>query len=235
MKTSCIEKIAIYLTREARMGDQKLSLSLLEHNPECVLLDCGCNNGEFTLEKAKKIGTNIIYGIDILEENVTAAQSKGIKVYQQDLNEKFPFADEFFDVVTASHIIEHLSNTDQFLQEVYRVLKSGGYAVISTPNLSSLHNILYLVFARQPPLAKVSDEIVVGGWGGIYEKFIPGPSHRRMFTLAALKGLCEYYGLYTEKSIGSGFYPLPPPVSAIFSTIAKVYATHISIKVRKQL
>ena len=232
--SSFIEKFAVYLAMEGIAEGKKSSLSLLEQNPDSMLLDCGCNDGEFTIEKAKIIGTNNIYGIDILIENVLASQARGIKVYHHDLNVILPFADESFDVVTASRIVEHLSNTDQFIQEIYRVLKFGGYAVISTPNLGSLHNILYLLFGKQPTVVNVSDEIIVGGWGRMYKNPIPGPAHHRLFTLAALIDLCEYYGLHAEKSVGSGFYPFPATISNILTTIFKVYSSHLSIKVRKR-
>ncbi len=230
---SIVERIAAAVAREAIHEGTKLSLSLLEQHPDAVLLDCGCNNGVLTLEAAQKIGTKNVYGIDILDENVTAAQARGIKVYQHDLNVKFPFADEFFDVIIAIRIIEHLSNTDQFIQEMYRVLKFGGYAVISTPNLGSLKNILYLLFGKQPPVAHVSDEIIVGSWFKNYKNPIPGPPHLRLFTLAALIGLCKYYGFQVEKSVGSGFYPFPAFISRVLTRILKHYSSGISIKVRK--
>lgn len=38
-------------------------------------------------------------------------------------------------------MIEHVSNVDLFVSEVFRVLKKGGHAVISTENGSSWHNV----------------------------------------------------------------------------------------------
>jgi methionine biosynthesis protein MetW len=233
MTTSVIERIAVHIAEEVVSEISHTVLSVIERNPDSVLLDCGCNNGELALKVAKKIGTKNVYGVDIQEKNAVEARARGIKVSLHDLNEKLPFSDEMFDVVNASHIIEHLSNTDIFVRELYRVLKSGGYAVISTPNLSSLHNILYLMFGRQPPLAMVSDEVVVGGWRSVYCPSLPGPSHRRLFTFRALAGLCEYYGFQVELRRGSGFYPFPPCISRVLTRIMKMYSSDITIKVRK--
>ena len=58
----------------------------------------------------------------------------------------------------ASQVIGHISNTDAFVKEIYRVLGNGGYAVISTPNLAAVHTILTLMLGWQPLSAHVSDE-----------------------------------------------------------------------------
>jgi len=232
---SLIEGIAVHIAEAEILENKRTALSLIEWNPSSALLDCGCNDGNLTIEIAKKIETSNIYGIDIVSNNVNAAKTKKIKVYQGDLNTKLPFPDEMFDMVHVSHIIEHLYNTDLFVKELYRVLKFGGYSVISTPNLSSFRNILYLIFGKQPPAAHVSDEVVVGGWKATYTypPFLSGPKHRRLFTFGALTGLCKYNGLRVEKCKGSGFYPFPPFISRLLTPILKPYSSHISIKVRK--
>jgi ubiquinone/menaquinone biosynthesis C-methylase UbiE len=45
-----------------------------------------------------------------------------------------PFLSEFFDVVIASHIIEHLPDPVAFLEELSRILKSGGLLLLSMPS-----------------------------------------------------------------------------------------------------
>ena len=43
--------------------------------------------------------------------------------------------DASFDVVISFQVIEHIRNDRAFLEEVYRVLKPGGVALITTPNI----------------------------------------------------------------------------------------------------
>lgn len=46
---------------------------------------------------------------------------------------KMPFADLFFDLVWASHVLEHITTVDLAVREVFRVLKSSGAAVLDVP------------------------------------------------------------------------------------------------------
>jgi ubiquinone/menaquinone biosynthesis C-methylase UbiE len=75
---------------------------------------------------ASKVGTKNLYGIEIVENLISNAEQKGISVKRADLNSNFPFDDNTFDVVHANQVIEHLFDTDNFLNEVYRILKRGG-------------------------------------------------------------------------------------------------------------
>lgn len=67
-----------------------------------------------------------------------------------DLNKKFPLKDKLFDTVVSMDVIEHLYDIDNFLSEIYRVLKVGGKVIISTPNTTSWKNRLILLFGRNP-------------------------------------------------------------------------------------
>jgi len=44
-------------------------------------------------------------------------------------------ADNFFDVVVSFQVIEHIKRDREYLKEIYRVLKPGGKALITTPNI----------------------------------------------------------------------------------------------------
>jgi len=100
--------------------------SLLEKNKKAIILDLGCDNGIWTKKIAEKIQTNNTFGIDIVKDKVEKAKKLGIKVTLSDLNKKFPFKDNFFDVIHANQVIEHLNDTDSFVSEIYRILKPGG-------------------------------------------------------------------------------------------------------------
>lgn len=46
---------------------------------------------------------------------------------------KIPFPSGFFDLVIANHVLEHIDNDLQALREIFRVLKTGGRAVLQVP------------------------------------------------------------------------------------------------------
>jgi SAM-dependent methyltransferase len=45
----------------------------------------------------------------------------------------FPFADSDFDSIVCNEVLEHVFEPDQFVQEINRVLKQGGYALLTVP------------------------------------------------------------------------------------------------------
>lgn len=64
----------------------------------------------------------------------------GAGVGRYDCRDKLPFADESVDAVYSSHVIEHLppAVAHDFVDEIYRVLKSGGVLRLVTPDLETL-------------------------------------------------------------------------------------------------
>jgi len=224
--------------REPRESEvQRVILSLLEQDKNCLLLDLGCDRGSFTRELGKRIGTTQLYGIEIVEESIEQAKQQGISIYKSDLNAAFPIDSESIDVVHAKEILEHLHHTDLFLKEIYRVLIRGGYAVITVPNLGAWHNIFCLLWGWQPFPTNVSDEIVLGnplnyGYrtnpaGGKY------PLHLRIPTFRGLKELLQYHGFEVEKIAGAGYYPLWGMASRPMSHIDPRHSAYLIVKARK--
>jgi len=212
-------------------------LSLLEQDKDCRLLDLGCSDGNFTLELGKRIGTTQLYGIDIVEEFIEQAEQKGIEVYKGDLNEPFPIDSQSFKVVHAKEVLEHLHHTDLFCREIYRVLRRGGYAVISVPNLAAWHNIFCLLWGWQPFPTNVSDETVLGNpLNYAYEMNPAGgkyPLHLRIPTFRGLKELLQYHGFEIEKIAGSGYYPFWGVASRPLSHIDPRHSAYLIVKARK--
>ena len=88
-------------------------------------------------------------------------------------NDRLPYDDESFDVVCSNQVIEHLARTDNFVSEILRVLRPGGYAVTSTENLASWHNIAALALGWQPfSLSNVSKVLGLGNPLAIYRSAI---------------------------------------------------------------
>jgi SAM-dependent methyltransferase len=54
------------------------------------------------------------------------------KVRIMDLT-SLPFDNELFDVVICNHVLEHVQDDKKALDEIYRVLKPGGWAILQVP------------------------------------------------------------------------------------------------------
>jgi len=102
------------------------------------ILDVGCGSGR-----------NIIanphisyYGVDFSEEMLKFAREnakkKGVKyILKKSGAEELPFEDNFFEVaicISTLHCIENEKNRKKTLEELYRVLKKDGEAMISVWN-----------------------------------------------------------------------------------------------------
>lgn len=72
----------------------------------------------------------------------------GQEVTIVDLNSNpLPYEESRFALITCAETIEHLERYRETIREIYRVLKPGGFAIVSTPNILNLRSRLhYLVF-----------------------------------------------------------------------------------------
>ncbi len=186
------------------------------------MLDCGCGDGSFTRVLADRAEASEVHGIEAQAERVAAAEARGIIVSQVDLNQPLPFSDGSFDIVLSNQLLEHLSNTDLFLREILRVLSPSGYALISTNNLASWHNLVSLALGMQPPPMHVSNEVVVGNWldpfrGHRFEA--REDSHLRIFSFQALKDLARHHGFRVEALRSTGYYPFPTFLARLLSRL----------------
>lgn len=209
-------------------------LRLLSPQPDSIVLDCGSSDGTFTLKVAQRLQTTQIYGVEFLPDQVEACQSKGIKVSSKNLNEGLDFPSDFFDVVVSNQVIEHLIETDVFVREILRVLKPGGYTVVSTNNMASWHNIIMLVLGMQPMPCHASNEVKQLGnpfKGGRFSS--RGAIHWRIFSYGALYDLFEHHGFTSIQAVTSGYYPFPPTLAALLCKIDKRHGVYLIMKAYK--
>jgi 2-polyprenyl-3-methyl-5-hydroxy-6-metoxy-1,4-benzoquinol methylase len=122
------------------------------------ILDIGCNDGTFL--SLTKNRNNNFYGLDASDWAVSQSKKKGFDIRQFffDDKTKLPFEEDFFDLIIAGEIIEHIYDTDFFLEEIRRVLKTNGKLLISTPNTASLGRRLLLLFGINPLIELSPDE-----------------------------------------------------------------------------
>jgi SAM-dependent methyltransferase len=103
------------------------------------LLDVGCGAGNM-IHHLSRFGP--VKGLEIDPRPVAVAQQRGYDVEQFDVTQGIPAEDASFDVVTALDVIEHNQDDLAMLRHSFRVLKPGGYLVVTVPALMWLwsHN-----------------------------------------------------------------------------------------------
>lgn len=100
------------------------------------LLDVGCATGAL-LSSLRERGWDCV-GVEISPAQVEYGRKRyGLDIIQGTL-ESARFAERSFDLVHASHLIEHLNDPRSFLREVRRILKPEGFLILTTPNADGL-------------------------------------------------------------------------------------------------
>jgi methionine biosynthesis protein MetW len=180
------------------------------------VLDVGCWDGTATGEYARILAARPL-GIEIFDGPARAAEAAGVEVARVDLESgRFPWPDESVDVVICNQVLEHLKNIWLPMSEMYRVLRVGGHAVLSVPNLGSLHNRVMLAFGRQPTSIRTF-----------------GP-HVRGYTLREFRRfVARDEALEVVRVRGVGFHPVPAPFSAPLAALWPGASHTIVIVARK--
>ena len=116
------------------------------HHPGATLLEIGCGMGDDTAQWAKR-GMRIT-AIDLTEPAVACTRKRlhlcGLKATVQTGNaEALDFADNSFDIVYSFGVLHHSPDTQKTIDEVWRVLKPGGMAIIMLYNRNSLNYVVH--------------------------------------------------------------------------------------------
>ena len=120
---------------------------LLPHVAGSRIAELGGGTGELS-RRMRELGARVTF-VDLSASNVAKAGRDGFEAHQLDLNRGLPeFGDESFDGVVMLEIIEHLVAVEHVLSEVNRVLRRGGFLILSTPNFAFLYNRLRILAGR---------------------------------------------------------------------------------------
>ncbi|KRR03157.1 class I SAM-dependent methyltransferase [Bradyrhizobium valentinum] len=101
---------------------------------DAKFLEIGFGNGAL-LSWAKSRGASI-FGIEILDASLERATARNIPLLSSNLGDNLPQFREFFDVIAAYDVFEHLSISEltTALDAVATMLKPGGELILRFPN-----------------------------------------------------------------------------------------------------
>lgn len=94
------------------------------------ILDFGCGNGEYALRMAG-LGNDVV-GVDFDEKALDLLRREGITAIQESETANMDW-DGFFDHIALSHVIEHVSDPNALLRQLFGWLKPGGTLYLEAP------------------------------------------------------------------------------------------------------
>lgn len=205
---------------------EKSALNMIARLPKKTktVLDVGCGDGFFLANVAGILGKRSdLHGVDYSRYELRRAKKLPYTFKWANIEETgLPYKDRTFDLVYAAELLEHLVNPDFFLQECRRVLKPGGYLIISTPNSMAWYNRILVLFGIQPlfyELSTKSSQIGSGLLKPIKRGKVP-VGHIRIFNVRALRDIMASEGFRVLRVRGSNFQALPKPLLWLDSIVA---------------
>lgn len=154
------------------------------------VLDIGCGEGHFA---ALLVAT----GARVTAADVAVEPLRRARVAHPDLDlclltpdAPLPFEDRSFDAVWAGETIEHVADTQSWLSELRRVLRSGGALLLSTPDHGPLWRLATALSRRRFERA-----------------FDPRSDHLRFYTRQTLAALLADFGFERIEVIAAGGPP----------------------------
>ena len=173
-------------------------LSDILANEKAVVLDVACGTGDLSLElqkhaKARVIGTDFCRPMLAIAHEKTAKLQLPIPYVEADAM-RLSFADESFDAVTIAFGLRNLSNFDDGLRELRRILKPGGklavleFSAPLVPGFKALFNFYFTSI-----LPRVGG--MVSGSRGAYE-YLPDsvskfPDQKKLVDLMVKTGFAD--------------------------------------------
>lgn len=132
--------------KRANVSMKALKEFLEPVNQRVLVLGCGMG---YECEEWKKRG-NYVVGCDINKKYLEHAKLKGYadKSFFCDLMVGIKQKDEMFDIVYCSETFEHLFKAQPFISECKRVLKKGGYLILTTDNPCNIKNIMKMLLQK---------------------------------------------------------------------------------------
>ncbi|HRE48771.1 MAG TPA: methyltransferase domain-containing protein, partial [Aggregatilineales bacterium] len=158
-----------------------------------TILDCGCGRG-FYLKMFRAVSGCRLYGLELESEIAAKGWNNvrhlpGITITQASIYEQ-PYADNSFDGVILSEVLEHIDDEKGGLRELWRVLKPGGILAVTVPHANypfwwdPINKTLETLFNRP---------IRSGTFAGIWA------NHVRLYTPDHLRNVVAEAGFLVEE------------------------------------
>jgi 2-polyprenyl-3-methyl-5-hydroxy-6-metoxy-1,4-benzoquinol methylase len=104
------------------------------------LLDIGSGSGQFLYEM-KKFNMNVA-GVEPGNLDKAGNKKYNLNIKNSDLISA-KYQENFFDIITMNHVLEHLNNPNEVLLKINRIMKKKGVLIIGIPNTNSISKKIF--------------------------------------------------------------------------------------------
>lgn len=176
-------------------------LASIDHKHVDTIAALGVGGGALVKAISQSFDAHETYGIDTDSEARSAASTRGITVYDINLeSDPLPFEDDSIDLVVSFGLLEHLTWYDNVLSETERVVRDGGYVVFAMPNMAGWTNRLSLLTGHQPRNVEFSKEKPFGIMGAYDTEYPVGHVHTP--TVEAFREFLAYHDFKEMETVG---------------------------------
>lgn len=148
----------------------------LEPDPGRLVLDVGCGAGNMAHHLALY---GKVIGVDPNPKPLEVARQRRLRVYESSAD-SLPFGDSTFGLIALLDTVEHVPNEQGVFAECYRVLKPGGFLIVTVPAFMWLWS--------------QNDEL---------------NAHQRRYTVPELQQRLAVHGFHIEHTSYNNFFVFP--------------------------
>ncbi len=170
--------------------------------PPGRVLEVGCLNGRY-LERLHERGWSVHASTQPQEHDY---------IVVHDAADPFPFGKKF-DLVIAAEVVEHIVDTDAFLEHCADVLKPCGVLILTTPHLLFGGNRLLMLVGRRPRFA-YADYMFGCSFGMISERASLACSSSGGFRARTYCSVCATRCCSCPSRCSATTSRLSPPISS---------------------
>jgi SAM-dependent methyltransferase len=184
------------------------------------MLDCGCGTGA-NLELLAPFGRP--YGFDLSDAGLRIARAEGRQRTVRANVTAAPFPDGRFDLVTSFDVLYALQPADaqKAVQEMYRLLRPGGYALINVAAMKMLRGDHSVLGREAQRFSRAGLRDLVAGAGFAIVR-LTYTNATLFLPMAVVRGAQRLRGLPAEAAAQTDISVPPAPINAALSAVLRL-------------